>query len=138
MTQLNTYLRFNGNCREAMNFYKSCLGGELTLQTVAESPIAAQLPPEAGNNVMHATLTKGSLALAGSDMAPDEGLKRGNHMVLMLNCSSAEEIQTFFEKLSTGGQLLMPLQTEFWGDTFGMLTDKFGNEWMLNYAKPKV
>jgi PhnB protein len=138
MTQLNTYLRFNGNCREAMTFYQTCLGGELTLQTVAESAIAAQMPPEARNNIMHATLTKGSLVLAGSDMAPAEGVKRGNHMVLMLNCSSAEEIQTFFEKLSAGGQVSMPLSTEFWGDTFGMLTDKFGNEWMLNYSKPKV
>ena len=138
MTQLFPYLRFNGNCREAMTFYQTCLGGELSLQTVAESPIAAQLPPEAGSNIMHATLTKGSLVLAGSDMAPAEGVKRGNHMVLTLNCSSAEEINTLFEKLSAGGQVSMPLSTEFWGDTFGMLTDKFGNEWMLNYAKPKV
>jgi PhnB protein len=137
MTQLFPYLRFNGKCREAMNFYKSCLGGELNMQTVAESAIAAQLPPAAGNNIMHATLTKGSLMLAGSDMAPDEGIQRGNHMVLLLNCSSPEEINSFFEKLSAGGQVSMPLQTEFWGDTFGMLTDKFGNEWMLNYAKPK-
>jgi PhnB protein len=137
MTQLTTYLRFNGNCREAMTFYQHCLGGELNLQTVAESAIAAQLPPEAGNKIMHATLTRGSLLLAGSDIAPDEGLQRGNHMVLMLNCGSAEEIETCFKKLSAGGQASMPLQTEFWGDTFGMLTDKFGNEWMLNYAKPK-
>ncbi len=138
MTQLNAYIRFNGNCRQAMTFYQNCLGGELTLQTVAESAIAAQLPPEAGNNIMHATLTKGSLLLAGSDMAPAEGLQRGNHMVLMLNCSSTLEIETCFEKLSASGQVSMPLSTEFWGDTFGMLTDKFGNEWMLNYAKPKV
>ena len=138
MTQLFPYLRFNGNCREAMSFYKSCLGGELILQTVAESPIAAQMPPGTGNNIMHATLTKGSLMLAGSDMAPAEGVKQGNHMVLTLNCSSAEEINTFFQNLSAGGKVSMPLQAEFWGDTFGMLTDKFGNEWMLNYAKPKV
>jgi len=138
MTTINAYLRFSGNCREAMTFYQASLGGELDLQIIAGSPVESQMPPEAKNNILHATLTRGTLLLAGSDMAPAEGVKRGNHMVLTLNCSSTEEITTFFDKLSVGGKISMPLQTEFWGDTFGMLTDKFGNEWMLNYAKPKV
>jgi PhnB protein len=135
MTQLNPYLRFNGNCREAMTFYKECLGGELAVQTVGESPLAGQMPPEAKQNVMHASLTKGDLVLLASDtMAPGDIIK-GTSISLSLNCSSEEEIRTYFSNLSVGGKITYPLHVEFWGAIFGILTDKYGNEWYLNYDK---
>jgi PhnB protein len=138
MTQINAYLRFNGNCRQAMTFYKECLGGELNMQTVGESPIANQSPREAHNNIMHSTLMKEGWTLLGSDMMNAGDRINGNAIDLAINCSSEEEIQTFFSKLSAGGQVSYPLHKEFWGGMFGMLTDKFGNGWMLNYEKPKA
>jgi PhnB protein len=135
MTRISAYLRFNGKCREAMTFYKECLGAELILQTVGESAMAGQMPSEAQNHVMHSTLTKGDLVLLGSDMLGPEGLVNGNSMSLLLDCSSEEEIRSFYSALSAGGQATAPLKVEFWGSIFGILVDKFGKEWMLNYEK---
>ncbi len=134
MTQINAYLNFNGQCREAMTFYQECLGGELILQRVAESPMAAQLPATAGANILHSTLTRDGLVLMGSDMI-GAGLKKGNEVGLCLNCSSSEEINTVFHKLSAGGVVKMPLHQSFWGATYGELTDKFGMHWMFNYSR---
>lgn len=138
MKQFSAYLRFNGNCREAMTFYRECLGGELTLQTVGESPIAKQMPPEAHQSIMHSTLVRDRMVLQGSDMMEPGGRVNGNAIALSIDCSSEEEIQSFFAKLSVGGKISYPLHTEFWGATFGILTDKFGNEWMVNFEKPRT
>lgn len=135
MTQINAYLNFNGNCREAMNFYKECLGGELALQTVEGSPIEAQCPPAIKNQVLHASLMKDAILLMGSDMVGPDGFIKGNTMSLSLNCSSEEEINSFFSTLSAGGKIIHPLRVEFWGAIFGVFTDKFGVRWMLNYDK---
>lgn len=135
MAKIDSYLSFNGNCREAMTFYQSCLGGKLTVQTVAESPAAAQLPASAGTNVMHASLTNGNLDLMASDMM-DEAPVQGNTISLILICESEEEINRFFNALSKGGKVISPVRKEFWGAMFGQLTDKFGFNWMLNYDKP--
>src|SRR5688572_8621698 len=133
MTQINAYLNFNGNCHEAMTFYKECLGGELTVQTVEGSPIETQCPPAMKHQVLHASLLKDSLVLMASDMTGPDGFIKGNTISLSLNCSSEKEIETFFTKLSSGGQITHPLEKEFWGATFGVLTDKYGIRWMLNY-----
>ena len=135
MTLINSYLTFSGNCREAMTFYKECLGGELILQTVGESPIAEKMPAKMKECILHSTLTKGALLLMGSDMVSEDGLLRGNSVSLMLNCSSEEEIKTCFEKLSSGGKKDHPLENSFWGALFGDLTDKFGNHWLLHFDK---
>jgi PhnB protein len=135
MTQINAYLNFNGDCRDAMNFYKECLGGELALQTVEGSPIEAQCPPAIKNQVLHASLMKDAILLMGSDMVGPDGFIKGNTMSLSLNCSSEEEINSFFSTLSAGGQIIHPLRVEFWGAIFGVFTDKFGVRWMLNYDK---
>jgi PhnB protein len=135
VTQINAYLKFSGNCREAMTFYKDCLGGDLSLQTVAETPLASQMPAAVQNNILHAALTRGSLVLLGSDMVGPEGRIPGSAIFLALDCSSEEEIKAFFAKLSAGGQITYPLKTEFWGATFGQITDKYGINWMLNYEK---
>jgi len=133
MSKITPYLFFDGNCREAMNFYHDCLGGELKMQTIGESPAAASQPPEAGWRIMHATLDKGDLALMASDMMFG-GLTHGNSVSLTLECGSEEEIKTFFVALSKGGKVTSELKKEFWGGTFGQFDDKYGFHWMLNYG----
>lgn len=135
MTQINSYLTFNGNCREAMTFYKECLGGELTMQTIGESPLADKMPPQMKQSILHSTLIKGPLQIMGSDMVAEQGLVRGNAVSLMLNCSSEEEINTFYANLSKGGKATHPLENSFWGALFGDLTDRYGNHWLLHYDK---
>lgn len=135
MTHINSYLTFGGNCREAMTFYKNCLGGELDLQTIGESPLADKMPPQMRDSILHATLTKGTLVLMASDMVGEKGLIKGNAVSLMLNCSSEDEIRAFYKKLSTGGQATHPLEDSFWGALFGDLTDKYGNQWLLHFDK---
>ena len=136
MTQINAYVNFSGNCREAMTFYKECLEGELTLQTVEGSPIEAQCPAAMKHQILHSTLMKdGSLLLMGSDMAGPEGITNGNNIALSVNCSSEKEINEFFSRLSDSGKIIDPLKEQFWGAIFGVLTDKFGIRWMFNYDK---
>ncbi len=135
MTSIQAYLTFNGNCREAMNFYKDCLGGELQWQTVGESPMSDQLPGKMKKCILHSSLTKGDLVLMASDMVDEEGLLKGNAVSLMLNCNSEEESQECYAKLSAGGEQTHPLEITFWGALFGNLTDKFGNRWLLHYQK---
>jgi PhnB protein len=131
MAQINSYLSFDGNCREIMTYYATCLGGELYLQTVAESPVAAQFPPALQDQVIHSSISKNSaLLVMGSDMHRDK-LVEGNTTTLCVNCGSAEEVNTFFEKLSAGGKVVDPLQKAFWGDTFGVLIDRYGRTWMF-------
>ena len=136
MTQINSYLTFNGNCREAMTFYKECLGGELVLQTIGESPMADKMPAQMKRSILHSTLTKGNLVLMGSDMVADNGLVKGNSVSLMLNCSSEEEIKNCYKNLAKDGKATHPLENTFWGALFGDLTDKFGNHWLLHYQVP--
>ena len=133
MTQINTYLTFNGNCREAMQFYQQCLGGELMLQTIGESPVADKLPAQMQESILHSTLTKGPLVLMASDMVGDKGLLKGNNVSLILNCSSEEEIKIFYSQLSAGGEATHPLENSFWGALFGDLVDKYGNQWLLHF-----
>lgn len=137
MTQINSYLTFNGNCREAMNFYKECLGGELFLQTIGESPMSDKMPSKMKESILHSTLTKDALVLMGSDMVGEQGLIKGNAVSLVLNCSSEEEVKTCYDNLSNGGKATHPLENTFWGALFGGLTDKYGNHWLLNYNKEK-
>jgi PhnB protein len=135
MSHINPYLTFSGNCREAMTFYKQCLGGELIFQTVNESPMADKLPQQMRDYILHSALTNGNLILMGSDIVREEGLVVGNSISLMLNCNSEDEIHQFFKNLSNGGITTHPVGPSFWDSLFGELTDKFGNHWILNYEK---
>jgi PhnB protein len=135
MTQINSYLTFSGNCREAMEFYASCLGGELTIQTIGESPLADKMPAQMKNCILHSALTKDALLLLGTDCVPESGLVKGNSVSLALNCSGEEEIRNFYTRLSAGGAATHPLEETFWGALFGDLTDKYGNHWLLNYTR---
>lgn len=131
MTQISVYLTFNGNAREAMTFYKECLGGELTLQTVGESPMADQWPVQVQQHILHASLTKDRLLLLGSDMG-SEKLVNGNTISLALQCDTEEEIRGYFSKLSAGGKITHALHNFFDG-TIGALIDKYGMNWVLKF-----
>lgn len=135
MMQINSYLTFNGNCREAMTFYRDCLDGELDLQSIGESPMADKLPPQMKQRILHATLTKGDMVIMASDMVSEKGLIKGNSVSLMLNCSSEDEIKTLYAQLSRGGEATHPLEDTFWNALFGDLTDKFGNQWLLHFDR---
>ena len=136
MTQINPYISFHGKCREAMTFYKECLGGELMFQTVGDTPMGAQCSEDEKEQIMHASLTKDGILLMATDMiAPGQEFIKGTDIALSLSCSSEEEINDFFSKLSAGGEIVDPLKTQFWGALFGVLSDKFGIKWMLNYDK---
>lgn len=133
MSPISPYLNFSGNCREAMTFYKECLDGELSLQTVADSPIATQCPAAMQSQILHATLTKGELLLLGSDMNGPDGYVKGNNIAISLHCRSEDEIHRFYSSLSAGGHIIDPLGVKFWGALFGVVTDRFGIRWMFNY-----
>lgn len=136
MAHLTPYLSFTGNCREAMTCYQSCLGGALSLQCFADSPIADQVPAGNQEHILHGRLFADQLVLFGSDA---EGLRvpltPGNSVALCLSCSSEAEITTLFAQLSAGGNVLDPLQVLFWGGTFGALVDQFGVKWLFSYDR---
>lgn len=134
-TQINAYLHFQGNCKEAMDYYQKCLGGELTIQLIRDSPISTQCPAGVQDDVLHGTLVKGDLLLMGSDMGLPFGYVKGNNMALSVSCSSEEEINTFYNKLKEGGEIIDPLKESFWGALFGVVNDKYGIRWMFNYDK---
>lgn len=138
MAQINSYLTFNGNCRQAMQFYRDCLGGELLFQTIGESPLSNKMPPQMKESIVHSTLTNDNLVLMASDMVGEQGLKKGNAVSLMLNCTSENEINEYYKKLSQGGEMTHPLHVSFFGALFGDLVDKFGNQWLLHYHMKQV
>ena len=137
MAQLITYLTFNGNCREAMSFYRSCLGGKLYLQTVGESPMADDLPENLKDFILQGYLKNGALMLMATDMVGEEGLRRGNSTAIMIECSSEEEMKLFYDRLAAGGEPTDPIDTTHWGALFGGLTDRYGNRWLLNFDQSK-
>ena len=135
MMTILSYLTFNGNCREAMNFYKDCLGGELYFQTIGESPVTEKMPEKIKSYILHSTLTKDNFVLMASDMVEEKGLIKGNTISLMLDCSSEEELKHCYDNLSKDGEQTHPVELSFWGAWFGNLTDKYGNHWLLHYQK---
>lgn len=134
MSQIKVYLTFNGNCREAMHFYQEILGGDLMLQPIEGSPLSDQMPAQMKESILHSTLTNGKLEILASDMVGEKGLVHGTSVSLMLDCESEEEIRSAYEKLSDGGNATHPLEITFWGALFGGLTDKYGQQWLLNFG----
>jgi PhnB protein len=138
MSQLYPNVRFNDKkCREAMNFYKDILGGELMFMTARGTPMEKDMSPDQLDLIMHSTLKKGNWTLVGSDMMRDKAVI-GDNVGIMLDCDSEKEIKEVFDKLAKGGEVFIPLEDMFWGATFGMVTDKYGIEWSLNCAKPSA
>lgn len=133
MKTLSPYLMFSGNCREAMEFYQSCFGGELRLMPFAGTPMAEHVPAAVRDGVLHATLTIGTQVLMASDNGGTDAARSGNTVQLSLDCSSEAEINALFTRLSAGGRVVDPLAEMFWG-TFGSVTDRFGMYWLLNFS----
>ncbi len=136
-TVLNPYLSFKDNARAAMEFYQSIFGGKLNISTFKEYH-ASQTPAE-DNLVMHAEL-KGNngITFFASDTPARMEYRPGSAYSMSLTGDNADELTTYFRKLSAGGQISMPLEKAMWGDTFGMCTDKFGVAWMVNITAPKA
>lgn len=133
MAILTPYVTFKGNCREAMIFYKDSFGGELTFQTVGETPSDIQYPPGTEDQIMHATLITGDIIIMASDMISRAGFALGTNISLSLTCDSPEQIEKIFSSLSKGGNIKDQLSRRPWGAFFGVITDRFGITWMLSY-----
>jgi PhnB protein len=131
MTQLHPYLLFNGNCRQAMEFYQKHLGGKLEMMDFSQAP-AGEVPPGSEKLVMHACLTSGSLNLMASDATKDTAVKAGDDSYLCLSAESDEEAERLYKALSDKGRVIMPLAETFWATRFGMIQDQFGRHWMIN------
>lgn len=141
MAILNPYLNFAGNTEEAFNFYKSVFGGEfITLQRFRDTPQADNVPAQEKDKLMHVALPvgKGNMLMA-TDALESMGHKLvpGNNIQLSLEAESKEEAEQLFTGLSAGGKVTVPLADMFWGALFGMVTDRFGVQWMVNYTYKK-
>ena len=135
MSQLHPYLTFNNNCREAMNFYKDILGGELSFIVVGDSPLADQMPPQYKDAILHSELKTPSFSIMGSDMSP-EAIVDGNATHLCLVCDTPDDIRALYDKLAAGGKASQPIHEMFFG-LIGSLTDKYGKSWVLQWGNDK-
>ena len=132
-TRLNPYLGFRDNAREAMDFYQSVFGGELTRSTFGE--FHASEDPSEQDKVMHSMLTTdGGLALMAADTPNSMEYTAGSNYSIALSGEDDAELRGYWDKLSAGGTVTVPLEKAPWGDTFGMCVDKFGVSWMVNIA----
>lgn len=146
MATVNAYLTFNGNCEAAFLFYKSVFGGEFPfIGRYKDMPPTddQHCPPGEEEKIMHVSLPiSKETMLMGSDSSESFGGKTivGNNISLSINTESKEEADKLFNALTVGGQVTMPMNNTFWGAYFGMFTDQFGINWMINYdtqEKPK-
>jgi PhnB protein len=127
------YLNFDGNCREAFEFYARALKGKIAfIQTFGDSPFKDQMPPEAQNRVLHVRLEAGDTALLGSDSHPAMGFAGTHGFAVALLFDRPEEVDPVFNALAEGGKVDMPVDKTFWSARFGMCTDKYGIPWILN------
>jgi len=137
MVKINPYLNFLGNTEEAFNFYKSVFGGEFKLlQRFKDTPEAGKVPEQDLEKIMHVALPIGNGSLLmGTDALESVGhiIKMGDNISLSIDTESEIEAKDIFNKLSVDGKITMPLDKMFWGAYFGMLVDKFGIQWMVNF-----
>jgi PhnB protein len=132
MTSLTLYLLFDGNCRQAMEFYRSCLEGELTLTLVKDTPAQERMPESQHNKVLNARLRGSNVDISASDwLRPERTPVRGNTVCFYLSAGSFQDLKSLFEKLSEEGDVTDPLSQQFFG-TYGALNDKFGVRWMFH------
>jgi PhnB protein len=135
MPSLNPYLNFNGNTEEAFNFYKSVFGGDFTMVSrFKEIPAEFKGPDHEDNKIMHIALPiGGGNVLMGSDVPESMGkVITGNNVQISIHPDSKEEADKLFKGLSAGGNVIMPMADAFWGSYFGMFSDRYGINWMIN------
>jgi PhnB protein len=133
-SRLNPYISFDGNAREAMEFYKEVLGGTLEVNTFGEygSPDA----PEA-DKIMHSQLeTDSGFTLMGADTPPGMDYNPGTNITISLSGDDGDELRGYWEKLSAKGTVTVPLEKQMWGDEFGSCVDQFGIAWLVNISQP--
>ena len=130
---LNPYITFDGTAKDAMEFYHSVFGGTLAVNTFGEY---GEQDPDRAGKIMHARLeTDRGFTLMASDAPPGMDVQGGNNFAVSLSGDDADELRGYWDKLSAGGQVQMPLEKQVWGDTFGMCTDRFGLGWMVNITQ---
>lgn len=135
-SRLNPYISFKGNAREAMEFYRSVFGGKLTISTFKD--FGASEDPAFADKVMHSMLeADNGITFMGSDTPPQMPYSEGARLSMALSGDNIGELGGYFEKLAQGGKINMPLDKAPWGDHFGMVTDKFGIDWMVNVSEKK-
>lgn len=135
-TRLNPYINFTNNAREAMEFYKGALGGDLTVNTFGEY---GDKDAPGADGIMHAQLeTPSGFTLMASDLPPGMEHTPGTNMTVSLSGDDADELRGYWEKLSDGADITMPLEKQMWGDEFGQLVDKYGVAWMVNIGQPEA
>jgi PhnB protein len=135
MKEIIPYLIFDGNCRQAMEFYKQSVGGDLFLMPVSEAPVEA--PVEAKDRIMHGALKNGSVVLMGADRWLGTPHHQGDNVAICISPESIEETERIFVALGEKGTVTMKLQDTFWGARFGTLVDQFCINWMFNFEKPE-
>ena len=132
--KLYPYLNFNGNCEEALNFYKSAFDADITqLGRYGDSPMES--PDEVKDKIIHGRVQFGDVIIMASDAMNEKDFTRSGDISLSIECETADQLEKVFAKMAEGGKVTMPLQDQFWGARFGMLTDKFGIHWMFNCEK---
>ncbi|WP_323096039.1 VOC family protein [Intrasporangium sp. YIM S08009] len=130
-SRLNPYISFKDNARQAMEFYKSVFGGDLTLSTFGEYGQEG----EGSDGIMHAQLeTPSGFTLMAADTPPQMEYRTGSSITVSLSGDDESDLKGWWDGLADGGTVQMPLEKQMWGDTFGMLTDKYGVDWMVNIA----
>lgn len=135
-SKLNSYLHFKDNAREAMEFYKSVFGGNLTMSTFGE--YHASEDPAESDKIMHSMLeAENGITFMAADTPNSMEYKPGLTITMSLSGDNEEELRGYWEKLTQSGTITLPLEKAPWGDTFGMVTDKFGIEWMVNIQEKK-
>jgi|SRR5262249_14785740 len=135
MKTVTTYLSFDGNCREAMTFYRECVATELQLNPYPDA--SGQPSSDPSSKIMHAQLVRAGAPILMASDAPQAGsLSFGNNFSISIDCDSLDEIERLFAALSRNGEVRMPLTDAPWGARFGMLTDRFGVQWILNCSLP--
>jgi len=133
---LNPYITFDGNAREAMEFYQSVFGGKLEVHTFKE--YHASSDPSDDDKVMHSMLTcDNGIMFMGADVPKVMAFDAGKRISVTLSGDDNDTLSGYYEKLSAGGTGVMPLNVADWGDKFGMFTDKFGVSWMVNISLNK-
>jgi PhnB protein len=129
-TRLNPYISFAGNARQALEFYEQVFGGTLVLNTFAESGMGD------ADGIMHGMLeTSSGYTIMGADTPPGQPHQPGNNITVSLSGDDDKELKGYWDKLSEGGTIAVPLEKQMWGDEFGMLTDRFGIAWMVNISQ---
>ena len=135
MTTLTPYLLFDGSCHKAMEFYKSCFGGDLTATKVKDSPAKDYMPAVQWEKTINARLKSGNVEISASDwLRLDQTRVPGNTVCLYLSGGTSRELKALFEKLSEEAEVTDPLKDVFYG-LYGALNDKFGVRWMFQAAK---